>query len=374
MLKVIILYRVIQNWRAPVFEKLSMDTSLDLQVWYGPDFPNTKVISKKGPYLFKSKRVFSFRFKANSRNGYIAFPVSPFLFFNLIVENPNVVVTEGASNLFNSLVAFFYCKIFRKKFVWWSLGKLVDRTYDSKRQIIDRAIRLVELNSDAIITYSTPGKDYYLSIGVPSERIYKAVNVVDTDAVFNKSKIFINNATVNNIKGKFERIVLFVGALEKEKSVELLLDAFKMIEVVRDDFLLILVGDGNHLTYLKEYSKKIDIHNILFTGRIIDENYIYFRIADLFVLPGLGGLAISEAMAYGLPVICSVGDGCEVDLIEDNGIIDRQITADRLFQHIMVLLEDPFRLKKMGDLSKNIIQTKYNIHTYLKSVKDAIFD
>jgi hypothetical protein len=79
-------------------------------------------------------------------------------------------------------------------------------------------------------------------------------------------------------------------------------------------------------------------------------------------------------MAYGLPVICSVGDGCEVDLIEDNGIIDRQITADRLFQHIMVLLEDPFRLKKMGDLSKNIIQTKYNIHTYLNSIKDAILD
>ena len=370
----VILYRVVQDWRAPVFEKLSMDTSLDLQVWYGPDFPNTKVISKKGPYLFKSKRVFSFRFKANSRNGYIAFPVSPFLFFNLIVENPNVVVTEGASNLFNSLVAFFYCKIFRKKFVWWSLGKLVDRTYDTKRQIIDRAIRLVELNSDAIITYSTPGKDYYLSIGVPSGRIYKAVNVVDTDAVFNKLNIFINNETVNNIKGKFERIVLFVGALEKEKSVELLLNAFKMIEVVRDDVLLILVGDGNQLTYLKEYSKKIDIHNILFTGRIIDENYIYFRIADLFVLPGLGGLAISEAMAYGLPVICSVGDGCEVDLIQDNGIIDRQISADRLFEHIMVLLEDPSRLKKMGDLSKKIIQTKYNIHTYINSIKDAILD
>ena len=40
---------------------------------------------------------------------------------------------------------------------------------------------------------------------------------------------------------------------------------------------------------------------------------------DIFVLPSRGGLAINHAMASGLPVIVSEGDGTELDLI-DHGI------------------------------------------------------
>ena len=38
-------------------------------------------------------------------------------------------------------------------------------------------------------------------------------------------------------------------------------------------------------------------------------------MSNIFVLPGTGGLAINEAMAYGLPVICSEADGTEKDLV-----------------------------------------------------------
>ena len=46
----------------------------------------------------------------------------------------------------------------------------------------------------------------------------------------------------------------------------------------------------------------------------------YFAAADLFVLPGTGGLAVQEAMAAGLPVIVAEGDGTQDDLVRpDNG-------------------------------------------------------
>jgi glycosyltransferase involved in cell wall biosynthesis len=38
--------------------------------------------------------------------------------------------------------------------------------------------------------------------------------------------------------------------------------------------------------------------------------------ADLFVLPGPGGLSINQAMAYGLPVVVWGGDGTERDLLQ----------------------------------------------------------
>ena len=71
-IKTIILYRVVQEWRAPVFERLSEDGDLDIEVWHGPDFKNTKIVSTKRPYSFKKRRLWSFKIKLKSRNGIIA--------------------------------------------------------------------------------------------------------------------------------------------------------------------------------------------------------------------------------------------------------------------------------------------------------------
>ena len=45
----------------------------------------------------------------------------------------------------------------------------------------------------------------------------------------------------------------------------------------------------------------------------------YFSAADLFVLPGTGGLAVQEAMSYGLPVIMGQGDGTNDQLVRPDG-------------------------------------------------------
>ena len=51
-----------------------------------------------------------------------------------------------------------------------------------------------------------------------------------------------------------------------------------------------------------------------------DELKPYFAEADLFVLPGTGGLAVQEAMSHGLPVIVAKGDGTQDDLVRaENG-------------------------------------------------------
>ena len=45
--KAVILYRVIQRWRAPIFENLSAENDINLEVWHGPNFAGTKFISSK---------------------------------------------------------------------------------------------------------------------------------------------------------------------------------------------------------------------------------------------------------------------------------------------------------------------------------------
>ena len=55
----------------------------------------------------------------------------------------------------------------------------------------------------------------------------------------------------------------------------------------------------------------------------------YFAAADLFVLPGTGGLAVQQAMAHALPVLVGEADGTQSNLVRPaNGWILTHPTVD----------------------------------------------
>jgi glycosyltransferase involved in cell wall biosynthesis len=372
-LKIFVLYRVIQHWRVPIFEKIAKVDNVDFKLLHGPDFNGTKVVNSTDAINFKSKKLISYKLQKQSANGLIAMPFSPFLFFYLCFQRPDVVITEGASNFLNAIQGFAYCKLFGKKYIWWSLGKLQKRDYDVNRKRIDRIVRYMEKQSDAIISYSTIGKQYFLSIGIPEERIFVAVNVVDTASKLAALKTIDTNAIYNEFHKKHSFNVLFVGALNKEKNIEMLIKAFVKLEAKHADVFLNVVGGGNHLEALKTLSNELGVKNINFTGNMIKGVENYFIGSDVFVLPGLGGLAVSEAMTYGLPVIASIGDGCEADLIDEtNGLLDVDLNEDNLFNYLEKLYNDRELLQSLKQNAKRKIEEKYNVENYVKQISNAI--
>jgi glycosyltransferase involved in cell wall biosynthesis len=86
----------------------------------------------------------------------------------------------------------------------------------------------------------------------------------------------------------------------------------------------------------------------------------------------MGGLSINDAMAYGLPVICSVCDGTERDLVthHGNGLFFRENNVVDLSEKIALLLRDPALRKKMGEASLRVIEERIN----LESVSDRYLD
>jgi len=99
----------------------------------------------------------------------------------------------------------------------------------------------------------------------------------------------------------------------------------------------------------------------------------YFDACDLVVLPGLGGLVISEAMCYGKPVLVGIGDGCEKDLVTaENGFIHPNMNGKDIARIVRVLQRDKSLIQKMGERSLKIIQDDYNIESYLKNIVYAI--
>jgi glycosyltransferase involved in cell wall biosynthesis len=375
--RVVLTYRVLQHWRTPVFRRLASWPGFRFMALHGGDFPGTKAVNGKQLSGFEHRELATLRFDLARDDNAIPMPLCPTLPWHLWRERPDVILTEGGSNLFNNFLTYAYAALTRTPIVWWTLGELRGEQALSRTQRLFRwLVRQMELRATALLGYSSVAIEYFDRQGYPKERQFRAVNCVDTDKVMEETRKALPRVDAlrkqYDLEGK--RVLLFVGALIPPKRLEDLIHAHARLVKRHPDLRLLIVGGGSHREALEREVEAIGAEGVIFTGQVIDDVHAYFELGDVFVLPGLGGLAISEAMAHGLPVLATEADGCEVDLVEEgmNGYLlpvgDRDVLEARLEE----ILDDPERLERMSAHSRWVIDNRYNIHTYMENVAAAV--
>ena len=114
-------------------------------------------------------------------------------------------------------------------------------------------------------------------------------------------------------------IVLYVGRVDPEKKVGLIIDAFKKAREKVPKALLIVVGDGVDKSRLERKVKEEGIsENVRFLGRVLPPDlYELYKIGSLFATASeieTQGIVLIEAAATGLPLIAvdkgAVGEVC----------------------------------------------------------------
>jgi len=224
---------------------------------------------------------------------------------------------------------------------------------------------------DAMICYSQRGADEYARQGFPLDNLFVAHNSVsplpawpipDRPNTFNPS----------TGSGQAQPCILFVGRLQFRKNVDLLLGACAEME---SQPRLIIVGDGPERDELEALASEIYPAAEFVGAKHGAELKPYFTEADLFVLPGTGGLAVQEAMSYGLPVIVAQGDGTQDDLVrKENGwqIPPPSGDLDALVTTMKDALSDVARLRKMGEESYRIVKEEINIEKMVEVFVTAL--
>ena len=125
---------------------------------------------------------------------------------------------------------------------------------------------------------------------------------------------------------------------------------------------LLIVGDGPERGRLEALARETYPSAEFIGAKHGAELKAYFTEADLFVLPGTGGLAVQEAMSYGLPVIVAQGDGTQDDLVRgENGWQIPPNDYNTLVATMKEALSDVRRLRKMGAAAYRIVAEEINI-------------
>ena len=161
---------------------------------------------------------------------------------------------------------------------------------------------------------------YLSSYGVPAQRLSIAPNAVD-NLFFEResSTARSNHATLRQDLGLPPRFFLFSGRLVPEKGIFDLLRAYSKLPVeLKREIGLVFVGDGPARGDLIREADN-SAGTIVFAGFAQRSRLAaYYGLAEALVFPthaDAWGMVVNEAMACGLPVVCSDAAGCAEDLV-----------------------------------------------------------
>jgi glycosyltransferase involved in cell wall biosynthesis len=372
LLRVAVLQRVLPQYRVALFKALSMELSGVLRVFIGEDILNSKVRSAK---YFEGLDV-------------VTLPTRHILLGNRVLTNhiglvnqlrqfgPDVIICEGESNLLNYLKVILYFKFVSRQtiVIHWSLGGLPGAAPIGKlKQFMKRTLLSF---FDSYIVYSSFGKDALIKLNCDPKKITVAVNVSDTSKHIEKSLALSPRKrelrTELGLPGRFT--VIYVGDFSHGKRIEVLIEA--AIASQSNPFSLLLLGDGVKFNEIKQRVVKAKLDNVFMPGRVDWETLArYYAASDLFVLPGLGGMVISEAMAFGLPVLVHQADGCELDLVihDKTGYRLTSGGATEIYSCINTLRQRPEKLAAMGEAARSLVVNTFTIKAAAQSIQGAVY-
>ncbi len=227
--------------------------------------------------------------------------------------------------------------------------------------------------ADSLIFYADIAYELMATYGIPRERIFITANSPDTDRLL---ETFERVRKQPPILPPNPQRLIHVGRLVRWKRVDLLLEAVHRLQERYRRIELVVVGFGPEEEALKQQAAQLGIADrVHFTGGIYEEDRLgaFLHASAVYVLAGMGGLSINDAMCFGKPVICAEADGTEKRLVREdfNGKYFENGNAEDLARAISFFLEDPARTASFGENSLRIIREEVNIYTVLEEYRRA---
>ena len=354
-MKIAIFWNYLFHYRVPFYERLARAPGVHLTVFHGGEDPTRRRAEQKisgSEGSFDSVQITTLGKPLLGAEIYFQFGMWKYL----LRRRYDVIVCEGNFGILSNVLIALYAKLRAIRVLYWVGGwerKIIRGFPASLRRLF---IRLTARLADGYLCYGTNAREFVKRYGVDPSVCTIVQNTIDTEGIRARYPYYrmLAPRTRASLGIADKLVVLSVGVLIPRKRHDLLIDAFRLVRSTRTDVALVLVGDGPEMGRLVGMVARHNIPDVHFIGEVIADSGLYFALADIFVLPALGGLAINEAMAYGLPVVCSEGDGTEKDLQipEQTGLFFKKGDSQDLADKISQLLAAHTRRRAMGEAAR----------------------
>ena len=321
-----------------------------------PSFPiGLMNFRQSGIYPLKALKIIK-KWKLDIIHSHTEFSIGTFA--RLISKQLNIPLVHTYHTMYEEYIYYItkgYFNSASKKLVEYLTLFLCDKTID---ELIVPTEKTKELFKDK---YKVKRDVYVIPSGIDTTRFYK--ENIDKNEIINLKKDL-------GLK-KTDFIVLYVGRIAKEKSIDFLINNFNSVLKRIPKAKMIIVGDGPDIKDLIDLTRKKGLENkIIFTGKAPWTDVPkYYSLCDLFVTASkteTQGLTVIEAMGASKPVVAIRDESFELMITDKkDGLFfdDEKSYVDMIYE--------VYKNKKLRDeisFNARLTADKYSPYNYAKNV------
>jgi len=220
-----------------------------------------------------------------------------------------------------------------------------------------------------VICVSASVAESVLNKGVPKAKV-----VVINNSLNITQKKYIEDDTCKNTD------VIFVGRLSPEKGVTIFLSAIKLVQKIKPDLQVVIIGDGNEKNLAVSLTKVLGLEKNIKLIPKLENDAVLAEIKKAKVLVNTSftesfGIAVLEAMAVGTPVVVPDLEGPkEVTNNGEAGFMYSACDTKALSEYVIKCLnqQDPEVIAKIAQ-AQSAVSEKFCLPTQLSKFLDVVY-
>jgi glycosyltransferase involved in cell wall biosynthesis len=272
-----------------------------------------------------------------------------------VIRDADLVVIEQSNKHAINYALLALSALGRMRVAYWGHGYNHQARHPGASEWIKR--KLVN-RVDWWFAYTSEVGRYLTAQGVDPDIITVVQNTIDTGELADAARA-CSDDDLRAIRQRLgiadgARVGMFCGSLYADKKLDLLISAACQIRERHRDFELLVLGDGPERDVVRAVAEELPF--VHYVGPVFGaQRGAYFAISDVFLIPGLVGLAIVDAFTIGLPVFTTdiPIHSPEIEYLEPevNGLITAH-DAEAYAAAVCQVLDDPDRLARMRDAAR----------------------
>ncbi len=282
----------------------------------------------------------------------------------IISENIDIVIGHTPKGAMIGMIAAFLARVNHR--IYFRHGLM----YETSRGIKKITFRTIEKLTAKLAT-----KVICVSKSVMDKSNKEFLNRSEKNFLINKGTcngIDLNKFSIQNVN--LDQIILlrkkynisendivigYVGRLVKDKGINELLSAWKLLKLQYSNIKLLMVGPFEERDSITvENMKYIALESSIIHTGLITNVLPYYSLMDIFILPSYREgfpTVVLEASAMEIPIITTMSTGCVDSIVENETGIFTEITPLGILEKIMYYLNNPTIAKSHGKSGREYV-------------------